>query len=140
MIMARSGTGEAISPGRRTAAAQQMLRGFIATANARADLDTWRRGRAVLGYIEGCRVVELAPSGGAQVLDRFVLPATDPAGDQQNEELKRNGGSHGRRTIAEPNRRETHGRKSRALDFRDTTGAGHPYPSAQVRPVRSSVH
>src|SRR5208282_5279632 len=58
--MARSGTGEAISPGRRTAAAQQMLRGFIATADAGGDLDTWRHGRAVLGYIEGRRVVELA--------------------------------------------------------------------------------
>jgi hypothetical protein len=36
---------------------------------------------------------------GAQVLDRLALPATDPAGDQQNEELKRSGGCHGRRTI-----------------------------------------
>jgi hypothetical protein len=26
---------------------------------------------------------------GAQVLDRFALPATDPAGDQHDEELKR---------------------------------------------------
>ena len=39
---------------------------------------------------------------GAQVLDRFALPATDPAGDQQNEEVKRSGGCHGRRTIARP--------------------------------------
>jgi hypothetical protein len=37
---------------------------------------------------------------GAQVGDRFALPATDPAGDQQNEEVKRSGGRHGRRTIA----------------------------------------
>lgn len=37
---------------------------------------------------------------GAQVRDRFALPPTDPAGDQQNEEVKRCGGCHGRRTIA----------------------------------------
>jgi hypothetical protein len=36
---------------------------------------------------------------GAQVLDRFALPATDPAGDQQNEKLKRSGGCHRRQTI-----------------------------------------
>jgi hypothetical protein len=33
---------------------------------------------------------------GAQVLDGFALPATDPAGEQQNEELKRTDGCHGR--------------------------------------------
>jgi hypothetical protein len=59
---------------------------------------------------------------GAQVLDRFALPAADPAGDQQNEELKRSDGCHGRRTIAQPDRGETHGRKARAIDFWDTTG------------------
>jgi hypothetical protein len=41
---------------------------------------------------------------GAQVLDRFALPATDPAGDHQNEEVKRSRGCHGRRTIAHPGR------------------------------------
>jgi transposase len=60
MVMARSRTGEAISPGRRTAAAQERLRVFVATAKSRGDLDAWRRGRAMLGYIEGRRVVELA--------------------------------------------------------------------------------
>ena len=58
--MARSRTGEAISPGRRTASAQSKLRAFIASAKARGDLDAWRRGRAVLGYIGQRRVVELA--------------------------------------------------------------------------------
>lgn len=58
--MARSRTGEAISPGRRTAGAQKKLREFIAEAKDRGDLDAWRRGRAILGYIEGRRVVELA--------------------------------------------------------------------------------
>ncbi len=58
--MARSRTGEAISPGRRTAGAQKKLREFVAEAKGRGDLDAWRRGRAILGYIEGRRVVELA--------------------------------------------------------------------------------
>ena len=60
---------------------------------------------------------------GAQVVDRLALPATDPAGDQQNEELKRSDGCHGRRTIASANRRASHGRESRAIDFWDTTGS-----------------
>ena len=52
--MARSRTGEAISPGRRTAGgAQRKLRDFVAAAKARGDLDAWRRGRAMLGCIEG---------------------------------------------------------------------------------------
>ncbi len=58
---------------------------------------------------------------GAQVLDRFALSATDPAGYQQNKELKRSGGYHGRRTIAQPDRAQTHGRKSGAVDFWNTT-------------------
>ena len=52
---------------------------------------------------------------GAQVLDRFALTATDPACDQQNDELERSGGCHGRRTIPRPGRGETHGKKSRDL-------------------------
>jgi transposase len=36
------------------------LREFVAEAKARGDLDTWRRGRGIIGYIEGRRVVELA--------------------------------------------------------------------------------
>jgi transposase len=58
--MARSRTGEAISPGRRTAGAQKKLREFVTAAKGRGDLDAWRRGRAILGYIEERRVVELA--------------------------------------------------------------------------------
>jgi hypothetical protein len=60
VIMARSRTGEAISPGRRTAGAQKKLREFVTAAKGRGDLDAWCRGRATLGYIEGRRVVELA--------------------------------------------------------------------------------
>jgi hypothetical protein len=37
---------------------------------------------------------------GAQVLDGLGFLATKPAGDQQNEELKRNGRRHGRPTLA----------------------------------------
>lgn len=58
--MARSRTGEAISGERRTAAARQKLRRFITAADERSDLAAWRRGRAVLGYIEGRRVIALA--------------------------------------------------------------------------------
>ena len=58
--MGRSRTGEAISAKRVTSAARQRLRRFIDAAEQRGDLDCWRRGRAVLGYIERRRVVNLA--------------------------------------------------------------------------------
>lgn len=58
--MARSKNGEAISPARRTPSAVAELRKFTDAAKARGDLDTWRRGRGIIGYIEGRRVVELA--------------------------------------------------------------------------------
>lgn len=58
--MGRCKNGEAISPARRSAAARTTLRHFLAAAQTRNDLDVWRRARAVLGYIEGRRVVELA--------------------------------------------------------------------------------
>ena len=80
---------------------------------------------------------------GAQVLDRFALPATDPAGDQQNEEVKRCGGCHGRRTIARqalkrdvaPDRPQ-----SRAIEFWYTTREpGHRKTDLrQPRPRRRS--
>jgi len=56
----RSKTGEAISARRREAAALKTLRRFIRAAEKHGDLDCWRRGRAVLGYIENRRVVDLA--------------------------------------------------------------------------------
>ena len=58
--MARAKNGEAISPDGRTAAAKKKLRRFTDAAKKRGDLSAWRRGRAVLGYIDGRRVVELA--------------------------------------------------------------------------------
>jgi transposase len=60
MVKTRSKTGEAISPERRTAASRRGLRGFVEAASKRSDLPAWRRGRAVLGYIEGRRVIEMA--------------------------------------------------------------------------------
>lgn len=58
--MGRARTGEAISAKRRTPTARRNLRRFIKAAEGRGDLDCWRRGRAVLGYIEGRRAVDLA--------------------------------------------------------------------------------
>lgn len=58
--MARSKTGEAISAKRRGRTSRRALGRFVARAKASGDLDEWRRGRAILGYIEGKRVVDVA--------------------------------------------------------------------------------
>jgi transposase len=58
--VARSKTGEAISPSRRTRRELAALDEFIADARRRNDLDEWRRGRAVRGYIAGRSVISLA--------------------------------------------------------------------------------
>lgn len=58
--MARSKTGEAISARGRSPSARRNLRRFIRQRAKANDLDEWRRGRAVLGYIEGRRVIDLA--------------------------------------------------------------------------------
>ena len=58
--MARSKNGEAISARGRSPSARKKLRRFIRKRAKDNKLDEWRRGRAVLGYIEGRRVVELA--------------------------------------------------------------------------------
>jgi len=58
--MARAKNGEAISERGRSASARKKLRRFIRQRAKEKKLDEWRRGRAVLGYIEGRRVVELA--------------------------------------------------------------------------------
>jgi transposase len=60
----RARTGEAISAKWLTSRARQRLRRFIDAAEQRGDLDCWRRGRAVLGYIEKRRVVDLAAEAG----------------------------------------------------------------------------
>lgn len=105
--MARSKNGEAISAERRTAAALKKLRAFIADADARGDLDTWRRGRGVLGYIEGQRVIALAEllgvtrgsvnrwlqwyeADGIRGLETVIPPGPAPKlSDAQRDELSR---------------------------------------------------
>lgn len=62
--MGRSRTGEAISARRRMPTARRKLRRFIEAAEKRGDLDCWRRGRAVLGYLDDRRVVDLAVEAG----------------------------------------------------------------------------
>lgn len=62
--MARSKNGEAISPQGRSPSARKKLRSFIRNAEKRGCLDEWRRGRAVLGYIEGRTVIQLASEAG----------------------------------------------------------------------------
>lgn len=58
--MARSRDGEAISARRRSPSARKKLRRFIRARASAKDLDGWRRGRAILGYIDKRRVVDLA--------------------------------------------------------------------------------
>lgn len=58
--MARSKNGEAIGPTGRSPTGRKKLRHLMQVALKRNDLDVWRRCRAVLGYIEGRRVVEMA--------------------------------------------------------------------------------
>lgn len=62
--MGRAKTGEAISADRRTPTARRKLVRFIEAAERRGDLDCWRRGRAVLGYVDRRRVMDLAEEGG----------------------------------------------------------------------------
>lgn len=64
--MARSKNGEAIGPIGRSPSGQRNLRRFIRQAEKDGDLGRWRRGRAVLGYVQGRRVVELAAEAGVE--------------------------------------------------------------------------
>ena len=64
VIMARSKKGEAIGPAGRSPSGQRNLRKFIRLAEKSGDLGRWRRGRAVLGYIHGRPVTELAAEAG----------------------------------------------------------------------------
>lgn len=56
----RSKTGCAIGPKGGTRTARRRLVRFIDERLKAKDLDAWRRGRAVLGYIAGRRVIDLA--------------------------------------------------------------------------------
>jgi len=60
VVTARSKNGEAISVRGRSPAARKELQQFIGERSKAGDLDEWRRGKAILSYIEGRRVVELA--------------------------------------------------------------------------------
>lgn len=60
--MARSKNGEAIRPERRTRSERERLQSLLTHAKERGDLETWRRAKAVIGYLRGDRVVELAES------------------------------------------------------------------------------
>ena len=51
--MARSRTGEAIVPERRTEAELNRLRELLREAESASDLAMWRRAKALLGYLEG---------------------------------------------------------------------------------------
>ncbi len=62
--MARSKDGEAIGPRGRSPSGRRNLRRFIREAEKRGDLAEWRRGRAILGYIDGRRAVDLAVEAG----------------------------------------------------------------------------
>jgi transposase len=64
VVMARSKNGEAIGSAGRSPSGQRNLRRFIGEAEKSGDLGRWRRGRAVLGYILGRRVTELATEAG----------------------------------------------------------------------------
>jgi transposase len=60
VIVGRSKNGEAISKERRTRAALRKLWALRDEAKAEGDLATWRRAKAVLGYIKGKAVISLA--------------------------------------------------------------------------------
>lgn len=60
VIVARAKKGEMVSARGRSPSARKKLRRFIRAAEKERRLDEWRRGRAVLGYIGGRRVIELA--------------------------------------------------------------------------------
>ena len=60
VVVARSKKGEAIGEHRRTPAALRVLRKFTQEREEAGDLDEWRRGKAILGYVDGIRVVDLA--------------------------------------------------------------------------------
>lgn len=57
--MARSRNGQAIRPARRTPQAIAKLNALLTEAEGKGDLATWRRAKAVLGYIDGKTVIAL---------------------------------------------------------------------------------
>ena len=57
--MANNQVGTALRPSRCTKRCIKQLRGFAKGAKARGDIGEWRRGRAVLSYIDGKRVIDI---------------------------------------------------------------------------------
>jgi transposase len=55
----RANTGEAISESRRTGADLEALETLLAESEAKGDLATWKRARAVLRYIQGKKTLDL---------------------------------------------------------------------------------
>ena len=58
--MARSKNGQAIRASRRRGKDLRRLRALLSKASKRGDLKEWRRAKAVLGYLDGKSVVEMA--------------------------------------------------------------------------------
>lgn len=57
--MKRSKKGQAIRPEQRTRAERGRLRTLLKRAKSSGDLKTWRRAKAVLGYLRGRSVIEM---------------------------------------------------------------------------------
>jgi transposase len=66
VIAPRTKKWQAISAARRTPAQLRKLDAFIADAEKRKDLDEWRRGRAVRGYLDRRSVLSLSAELGVQ--------------------------------------------------------------------------
>ena len=58
--MARTRSGSALKPGRRTRKSLERLRRFAKGAKTRGDIAEWRRVRAVISYVEGKPVIGVA--------------------------------------------------------------------------------
>ncbi len=59
-IVTRSKKGQAISAKRRSRAERGRLGALLKQAKSAGDLKTWRRAKAVLGYLQGRSVIEMA--------------------------------------------------------------------------------
>jgi transposase len=59
-IMARAKNGKAISETRKTRAERRRLKRLLSEAERKGDLATWKRAKAISGYIRGMTVIVLA--------------------------------------------------------------------------------
>jgi hypothetical protein len=69
-IVLRSKKGQAIRPERKTPAEMKALRAVLDGAKRAGNLETWRRAKAVLGYIGGTAVISLSEK--LDVTDRSI--------------------------------------------------------------------